>query len=413
MNLHIAPALSASFWRDADNESATPRGAGTSVLPTLIVAAVGAACVVAAGEFVRAVPVLAAFVAAVGGAMAFLGASRWRMTLRQAQQAAQGQLERERHESEAHCIVGLERLCGGVLPIWAGQVEMARTHTEESITALANRFANISQQIAATEAASQGDGGTSLVALLSENETELKSIVATLRDALAMKESMLREVTSLSQFTEALKRMAKDVGDIAKQTNLLALNAAIEAARAGDVGRGFAVVADEVRKLSDLSGETGKQISETIETVNKAIHTTLQISHQYAQRDEEMIVNSEKVIEHVVGRVHTAVDRLANSSADLRRDAQSIGVEIAEVLVALQFQDRVSQVLTHVCKDMNKLQERLATQERQLAVGVGTGPIDAAAWLEELSHTYTVPEQHVVHSGGKPGGAPATEITFF
>ena len=38
----------------------------------------------------------------------------------------------------------------------------------------------------------------------------------------------------------------------------------------------------------------------------------------------------------------------------------------------------------------------------------------AAVWLTELSHTYTVPEQHVVHSGGKPQAASSsTEITFF
>jgi methyl-accepting chemotaxis protein len=262
-------------------------------------------------------------------------------------------------------------------------------------------------------ASTRGDAGDGLIASLSENEVELNSIVATLRSALAMKESMLGEVTSLSQFTESLKRMAKDVGDIAKQTNLLALNAAIEAARVGEAGRGFAVVSDEVRKLSTLSGETGKKIDETVETVNKAIAATLRISHQYARQDEEMIVKSEKVIEHVVGSVHAALRGLADSSAVLRRETQSIGEEISDVLVALQFQDRVSQVLGQVGKDMSKLKDRLADQERQLAAGGTPGPMDAATWLDELSHTYTVPEQHMVHSGGAPPKAAATEITFF
>jgi len=203
------------------------------------------------------------------------------------------------------------------------------------------------------------------------------------------------------------------VGDIAKQTNLLALNAAIEAARAGDVGRGFAVVADEVRKLSNLSGETGKKITETVDTVNKAIASTLEISRQFAQQDQEMVVTSEKVIEQVVGRVHTAVSGLADSADVLRHETQSIGEEIADVLVAFQFQDRISQVLSHVCKDMGKLKDRIATQEQQLAAGNKPGPIDATTWLNELSHTYTVPEQHVVHSGGAPRAAAATEITFF
>ncbi|MDD5249754.1 MAG: methyl-accepting chemotaxis protein, partial [Rhodocyclaceae bacterium] len=213
---------------------------------------------------------------------------------------------------------------------------------------------------------------------------------------------------------DALKHMAKDVGEIAKQTNLLALNAAIEAARAGDVGRGFAVVADEVRKLSDLSGETGKKISATIETVNQAIASTLEISSRYARQDEEMVANSEKVIEHVVSRVHGAVQGLVDASDQLRQENQSVGEEIAEVLVALQFQDRVSQVLGHVRNDMGKLNERIVNQERRVAEGVNPGAIDATAWLDELSHTYTVPEQHVVHRGGKPAAtADSADITFF
>ncbi len=418
MNFPMAPTLPRFLSPNTQETVALPQGVGGNPLvwvamPTVALAALGAACILAVGGLGISSAALAALVAVVGCATAFLTTSRCQMMLHRAQAAAQAELKREGCDRKSSCIGGLDRLCGGVLPVWSGQVDMARTHTEESITALASRFANINQRIGATMASSQGQAGSGLIALLGENEVELNSIVATLRSALAMKESMLGEVTSLSQFTEALKRMAKDVGDIARQTNLLALNAAIEAARAGDIGRGFAVVADEVRKLSDLSGDTGKKICETVDTVNKAIAATLQISHKYSRQDEEMVANSQKVIEHVVGRVHTAVGDLVDSSDVLRRETQSVGEEIAEVLVALQFQDRVSQVLTHVCNDMSKLKNRIADQERQLAEGGAPGPVDATAWLDELSRTYTVPEQHVVHGGGKPGAATASEITFF
>ena len=413
----MASTLSCPVWQgEAPAPVADVDGSPLAwvILPTVGLGVVCAASVLAVCGLNPTALTVALFVALSGGAVAFVVTSRWKTMLRESQRVAKTTLDRGWCAHKPHCIGGLDQLCTGVLPVWSGQVDLARQHTEESITALTNRFANINQQIGETLASSQGEGGNNLIALLSENEVELGSIVATLRSALAMKESMLGEVSSLSQFTNALKHMAKDVGEIAKQTNLLALNAAIEAARAGDVGRGFAVVADEVRKLSDLSGETGKKISETIETVNKAIESTLHISNQYAKQDEEMIVNSEKVIEHVVGRVHAAAMGLVDSSDVLRQQTQSIGTEIAEVLVALQFQDRVSQVLSHVSNDMNKLKGRIADQERQLAAGGRPGPIDATTWLTELSHTYTVPEQHVVHSGGAPRTAPAeTEITFF
>ena len=384
-----------------------------TVAPTMVVATIGAACILLEGAFSYLSLALAAFILLLGSGLVFLAVARWREFLQQTQAAAESTLAGERADHRADHLAGLDQLCGGVLPVWSGQIEMARQHTEDSITSLANRFAGINQRIGITLASSQGETGNRLIELLGENEVELNSIIATLRSALAMKESMLSEVASLSQFTEGLKRMAQDVGEIAKQTNLLALNAAIEAARAGEVGRGFAVVADEVRKLSDLSGGTGKKISETVETVNQAIAATLQISRQYAQQDEAMLINSEQVIKHVVGRVQVAALGLAESSDGLRRETLSIGEELAEVLVALQFQDRVSQILSHVGQDMGKLKERLVSQEQRRAVGVASEAIDATAWLAELSHTYTVPEQHVVHSGGAPSAAAASEITFF
>ncbi|MBS1160157.1 MAG: methyl-accepting chemotaxis sensory transducer [Proteobacteria bacterium] len=377
---------------------------GWLAAPAIIVALLGAAGILLAGGATPAGWAGAVLLVALGGGLGWAGLGYGRKVQRQMQAFAEHAEVRLRAEHQAAHLAGLEPLCGGVLPIWSGQVAMARGHTEDSVAALAQRFAAINQRIGSTLAASQDETGGGLIALLQENENELNSIISTLRAALRTKESMLSEVATLSQFTEQLQHMARDVGDIAKQTNLLALNAAIEAARAGEVGRGFAVVADEVRKLSDLSGGTGRKISETVETVNQAIASTLKISRQYSLQDEEMVVNSEQVIRHVVARAQTAASALAESADVLRRETGGIGDEIGEVLVALQFQDRVSQILSHVGLDMAKLAERIAEQQQASAAGRSTATLDASLWLEELTHTYTVPEQHVVHRGGRRDG---------
>jgi len=327
--------------------------------------------------------------------------------------------EAERNEKNRRGIAGLDQLCLSVLPVWSGQIEMAQNHTEEATIALTQRFADISQRLESAVSATRGATGDEpgshfLVTLLNEAKTDLDSIISSLRSALAGKESLLNEVTTLSSHTSALQRMAQDVGDIAKQTNLLALNAAIEAARAGEVGRGFAVVADEVRKLSTLSGETGKKISETVDTVNKAIADTLMASRQYAEQDEALVQDSSTVIGRVVSRFGQTATDLSDSSENLRQQGVVIGQEVAEVLVALQFQDRVSQVLNHVTNDLKKLQQNIADGERQLSDSHGLVAVDAAQWLAELSQTYTMPEQHAVHNGGTAqSDAGSNEITFF
>jgi methyl-accepting chemotaxis protein len=321
-------------------------------------------------------------------------------------------------EEKLKSINGLDGLCVDVLPVWSRQIDMARTHTEESAIALANRFVSLSQGLEKATKLSQGAGdseGHDLVELLKGCHSELDSVITSMRSALAGKQTLLHEVQELSHHTESLKTMATHVGEIAAQTNLLALNAAIEAARAGEVGRGFAVVADEVRKLSNMSAESGKKITQVVETVNKAITTTLQASEAYARQDAVMVSDSERVIAQVLNKFESAAKGLDNSAEVLRQESQVIGVEIAEVLVALQFQDRVSQMLTHVRNDLGKLVQRLESHDRIVAQGKKPEQIDARVWLDELSKTYTMPEQKHAHNGTYSGAATnkSDDITFF
>ncbi|HEX8986569.1 MAG TPA: methyl-accepting chemotaxis protein, partial [Rhodocyclaceae bacterium] len=312
-------------------------------------------------------------------------------------------------------IDGLDKLYLKVLPVWSRQIELVRGHTEQSAQDLTTRFGGLVQRLETTLSASRsgvgtGDGGEGMVALLSESERELDAILGSLRSAFEVKEKLLHEVAALSGFTEDLKRMAAEVGEIAKQTNLLALNAAIEAARAGDVGRGFAVVADEVRKLSALSADTGRKMTETVETVNAAIGATLDVSRAYAERDDGIVGASQRVIEGVMARFHSATGDLASAADVLRSEGAAVRDEIGEVLVTLQFPDRVNQILGHVRADVDKLEERL----RECAAGGSRGPIDAAAWLDELADSYTTAEQHVAHAGMAAAVATdKSDITFF
>ena len=343
------------------------------------------------------------------------GSAWW--TVRQCQ-ASQRRLE---DDVRAQGIDGLNQLCQGVLPVWSGQVEIARSQTESAINDLAMRFGNLSQRlesaVSASQTSSSADDGSSqgVVALLKNSETDLHSIISSLRSALKEKESLLHEVHALSRFTAELREMAQNVGSIAHQTNLLAINAAIEAARAGEVGRGFAVVASEVRKLSQLSAETGKKMTATVETVNQAIVKTLQVSSQYAQQDEAMAASSKQIIEKVLGQFQSTATGLNDSAEVMRAESQLIQSEISDVLVALQFQDRISQVLSHVRGDLDKLHQTLDASEQQLADGVMPEPLDTAAWLDALTSTYTMAEQYSVLGEGPAAQAQdsSTEITFF
>lgn len=322
--------------------------------------------------------------------------------------------------SFANAIIGLEEVCQKAVPIWSQQIESSRQQTEEAMIDLTQRFSGLANKLEEAVSASHqaaGDlGGTEskgMAAVLSESQLQLNEVLSLMHSAQENRDAMLAEIKSLTAYTLELNTMALDVAKIASQTNLLALNAAIEAARAGEAGRGFAVVADEVRNLSRLSSETAQKMSDKVDTINAGIGRVSEIAESSAARDHVSVANSEQAIEQVLTRFRQATDSLAESASLLQSESTDIHHEISNVIISLQFQDRVSQILNQVRNNMEHLSSHLNDPEQQVRT---SGPImiDADSWLADMELTYATDEQRDIHHGRstKPTTSSA-DITFF
>ncbi len=312
-----------------------------------------------------------------------------------------------------------QQLIREVLPLWQRQTELARHQLESSITELVSRFSDIHQRLQAAVAssastASSMSGEKGLGGVIHFANSELNEITQTLRQAISQRDELLGEISGLSKITVELSGMSADVAGIASQTNLLALNAAIEAARAGEYGRGFAVVADEVRTLSTRSGETGARIGRRIEQVNSVLQTTLERTTEYAAEDNSRLSKSEASITQVLEQFQQSSESIMHSAQTLEQESSAVQASVEEVLVNLQFQDRVSQILSHVTTDMEKLVGAISEQETRIRHGETVRPIDINDWLHAVQKTYTTLEQVDVHRGGNHSKSPSnSEITFF
>jgi len=315
---------------------------------------------------------------------------------------------------------GLEEVCTEVVPIWSRQVETTRNQTETAITDLANRFVGINAKLEASVSASQsaagglvGNAESGAVAVMARSELSLNSVIDSLRDAQHSRNDMLEEVRSLNDYTGELRAMAVKVAEIAAQTNLLALNAAIEAARAGEAGRGFAVVADEVRKLSSLSSETGKKMSGTVDIISNAIASVFKIAESSSEHDSKSVANSELIIQQVLQGFNSVTSNLAGTAEQLQQESAGIRNELSDVLISLQFQDRVSQILAHVRNNMDKLYQHLQQYKQDKAASVPVKHINIKTWLAEMEALYATQEQVHTHRGVQSSVATKQEITFF
>lgn len=299
----------------------------------------------------------------------------------------------------------LPALCQAVLPLWTRQIDEVKIQSTDAITQLADSFAQIHQQLGAVLNGQQAYSQHSVVDLLARGRDDLSSMLQALRESMALKKTLFSKIKEITGFSDELKSMATNVSHVASQTNLLALNAAIEAARAGDAGRGFAVVADEVRKLSTMSDETGKKIASRTEAVVKGMQDMAEVAEHFSAEEDRAMRESEAIISQVLDVFSESVGYLVQTTEQFEYEGKAVQQRIEQVLVSLQFQDRISQILGHIADDQTRLQEVLAT---------GSRIPEPATWLEQLSSTYTTLEQQALHEG-KYVHQPdeSSDITFF
>ena len=325
--------------------------------------------------------------------------------------------------SSLHCFFdSLQRAGAELAPVWTAQIAVSRRQMEDAVAALTQRFAGIAArldravEVSGAATGSIDDGQHGLVAVFSRSEDSLSRMVDSLESSTREKVSTLERVHELAHLVETLREMADGVARIAAQTNLLAINAKIEAAHAGEHGRGFALVAQEVRRLSGESAQMASRMAQSVVGIGGAIEQARAAADASSARDQTALRQAREATARVLGDFRAVTRSLAGSAAVLRTESIGIQSEIAETLVQMQFQDRVSQILGHVEANIAGLPELLAGPRAAFDSGAEPAPLSVAELLAALQCSYATAEEHRVHAtrGAPAAHAPAeTEVTFF
>jgi methyl-accepting chemotaxis protein len=259
----------------------------------------------------------------------------------------------------------------GTLSIWAKQIENARQQTETAITDLTMRFGDIVQKMdAGIDRSRQESEAHASEAELDGKQAEryLNQVVTALREIQHSRDVLTAEISSIVAYTAELQKMAEDVKMIAFQTNMLSLNAAIEAAHAGESGKGFAVVAHEVQMLSKASRDTGQNINQRIEAITTALRNIDEHNKSVSGVDAEAIRSSEENIRTVLDRQRERAAQSAAAAHAARSENNTIKNDVEDALVQLQFQDRVSQILSQIAGTMEQAEAPAAAPGRDATV---------------------------------------------
>lgn len=300
-----------------------------------------------------------------------------------------------------------------VIPVWTKQIETARAETERSVSALVELFSGMAATLETTVRASgraaeqlNGQGADGIVSAVNQTSAELAQVVSAIKTARQSRAGMVDE----TKYAEELKVMAESVQQIALQMKILTLNGAIEAARAGEAGRGFGVLANEMRRLSGIAGDLGVNMAKKMEIITAAFSTISREADDRSGADASSVNQAEQVIDNVLTRFRDVTAQLSDSAQRMQRESGGVRKEISEALVALQFQDRVNQILTHVGDNMDALSREIATPR---AAAEGGDRLDINAWLTRMEQHFTTEEEMHNLRGGEVGVTRPRNIDFF
>ncbi len=113
-------------------------------------------------------------------------------------------------------------------------------------------------------------------------------------------------------------------------------------------------------------------------------------------------------LDHSRQQTEAAVADMLAAFAELapRLDAATSGAQVERMYKGLQYQDRLSQMVTLLHDDMQRLQQALARPQ---------APLDPEQWLARLQAGYVMAEQHQLHVGATSVavGTDADDTTFF
>ncbi len=270
-------------------------------------------------------------------------------TIQSEYQGSFGQLKTDINNTIGKLTSVMDQINNSASSVLQGSQEIAQGNND-----LSDRT---EQQAASLEETASGmEQMTSTIRQNADNARQANQLAASARQQAEQGNQVADDaVTSMNEITASSKKIADIIGvidEIAFQTNLLALNAAVEAARAGEQGRGFAVVASEVRNLAGRSATAAKEIKDLIkDSVTKV------------EEGSSLVDASGQTLKEIVQSVKKVSDIIAEIAAASTEQAD--GIE--QVNTAISQMDQVTQQNAALVEQAAAASEAMGQEANNLA----------------------------------------------
>lgn len=281
----------------------------------------------------------------------------------------------------------LSGLLGRVLPVWQGHVQLARAQTTSAIDNLTARFVGIHERLGGALDLSQGGKNADVLRVIQNAAEQLGGIAAALESVLESRQALLGKLDALAAANDDIRRLAQENQQLAGHTGVTDLLSSEQS----------------WQELAERSAENSRQIGVRAKAVRQQILAAVGAAGELSVGAGGIIENSRAVIDQVVSDFRQSAMQLSATVDQLEEENREVDHEVCDILVNLQFQDRINQILEHLQRDIARLKE---------AAGDAALP-SADQWLAELEKTYTTPEQRQVHAGQQAQHNLQSQVDFF
>ena len=264
----------------------------------------------------------------------------------------------------------------------------------ERMVEIAREGASQASQLVGASAQSGGSMSGGVDGLLSSTRMTLEDLMVRVVGDSEVCRKLVDRMDVLERDMGQVVRALGAVDRISFGNTILALNAKIEAAHLGDRGQGFELVAQELWAQSQQSEQITAEIRVTILRLSADAKAAAKDVSGMACADGNRIAALQTKVYGALDHLKDAHEKTWQALADGDARNQTLASEISAAVQAIQFQDSVSQQVSHIVDALELMQVAIAAPFGHAdALSTGEG---AAADL--LSRSYTMDGERSVHA---------------
>jgi len=303
------------------------------------------------------------------------------------------------------------------LPALEANIRETIQQVEHSVSDVCGAFEGMvtraRESVAATSRLLGSEKGSGIEALLAASRHSLAQLQQQIERSQQISTQAIEHMRQMDATAQMIVKALGEIDRISFGSTLVALNAKVEAARLGEQGGTFGVVADEIAAQARRSEEITGHVVEEMTELRAKVASASGSLNEMAALSVGTLQASRAELETALGdltRTHSEMEATLAASA---KGSQQLADEIARCVISLQFQDRVSQRLSHVADELAEMRRTVHVPLEYLAQETPVlGQARRQEVEERLRARSTMQSERVLlesESGSKPGSKQTTQ----